>query len=403
MKPKRRLRLTSLALAAILLCLAFSGQAEAIGLNTRGKAVVDLKQRLFDLGYYDSLKKISDVFTKDTAEKVRAFQAASGLPETGEADAATLAALYAPDAAKAPLPAARQPAFNTQPDAAVSFPADLPVRDAEGFLLDAGEPFVYRDREAGVWLYLSRTMQAQVTRRYQTAGRIEWFEAYVRYKEGGRPKSLESGKDGKTFQQPLKMLEDHQEVVLAVSDDFYRYREKYRQRVGIVVRDGQIKSDRTYAQNHARIPSLEVLAMFADGSMKTFDSDAHTAREYIDMGVTDTWAFGPVLVQSGEVPRYFYSQDYRSYREPRCALGMMAPGSYCALVITGRKENSKGAYFGWMAEKMKEMGAVEALNLDGGGTTALVFMGELLNHGPKNQSSRALSGLITFAEKADAE
>ena len=53
---------------------------------------------------------------------------------------------------------------------------------------------------------------------------------------------------------------------------------------------------------------------------------------------------------------------------------MIAPGSCCALVITGRKEGSKGAYFGWMAEKRLEMGAQEALNLDGGGTSALVFM-----------------------------
>ena len=391
-------RLAGAVLVVLLFCLAFSGQAETVGLNSRGKAVIDLKQRLFDLGYYDSLKNITDVFTKDTAEKVRAFQAANGLPETGEADAATLAALYAPEVVKVPLDPERLPPYNLQPDVAVSFPADLPARDEQGFLLDAESPFVYQSREAGVWLYLSATMQAQVIRYYQTAGKLEWFEAYIRYKDGGKPQSIESKSDGKGFQSPLKMLEGRGDIILAITDDFYRYREEHNQRVGIVVRDGQIKSDRTYAQNHARIPPLEVLAMFADGSMKTFDSDAHTAREYIDMGVTDTWAFGPALVQGGEVPRYFYSEDYRSYREPRCALGMVAPGSYCALIITGRKEDSKGAYFGWMAEKMKEMGAVEALNLDGGGTTALVFMGELLNHSPKSQNSRPLSGLIGFAE-----
>ena len=77
-------------------------------------------------------------------------------------------------------------------------------------------------------------------------------------------------------------------------------------------------------------------------------------------------------------------------------MGMVKPGKYCALVITGRKEGSRGATFGWMAEKMLAMGAVEALNLDGGGTTALVFLGELLNKSEKNQTSRAVSGLIAF-------
>ena len=155
-------------------------------------------------------------------------------------------------------------------------------------------------------------------------------------------------------------------------------------------------ADRTYEQDRSRIPSLEVMAEFEDGTLKTFASDAYTAQQYLDMGVTDTWSFGPALVQEGEVPRYFYSKDYRSYREPRCAFGMVGPNEYCALIITGRKDGSRGASFGWMAEKMAAMGAIEALNLDGGGSVALVFMGELLNKSENHQSNRAVSGMIGF-------
>ena len=45
---------------------------------------------------------------------------------------------------------------------------------------------------------------------------------------------------------------------------------------------------------------------------------------------------------------------------------------------------------------MQAMGAVEALNLDGGGTAAMVFDGELLNHSESNQTTRAVTGLIGF-------
>ena len=391
-------RLACLALTGLLLWPAYAGQAEALGLHDTGVQVKALKQRLFDLGYMLSVSKASDSYTQDTAEVVRAFQKANGLPETGEADAATMAALHSPQAVKAPLPEDR-PRYNTQPDTVISFPLDLPLRDEQGFLLYAGEPFIYNDREAGVWLYLSQSTQVRIIRHYQAKGQLEWFEAYVSYKEGSMPRSLASKKDGEIFQSPLKMLEDHPDIVLAITDDFYRYREQNRQHTGVVVREGVVKSEHTYAQDRSRIPSLEVLALFGDGRLKTFASDAHTGQEYLAMGVTDTWAFGPALVQEGEVPRYFYSKDYRSYREPRCALGMIAPGSYCALVITGRKEGSKGAYFGWMAEKMKEMGATEALNLDGGGTAAIVFMGEILNHSEQNQNSRAESGMIGFPAK----
>ncbi len=86
--------------------------------------------------------------------------------------------------------------------------------------------------------------------------------------------------------------------------------------------------------------------------------------------------------------------SYYHYREPRCAIGMIEPYHYIILTVRGRANDSKGAYLGWLAEKMLELGAVEAINLDGGGTVCLVFMGELLN---KKSASRDVSSLIVFA------
>ncbi len=388
-----------LAVALLWGALPFSAFALETSLKegSRGQEVLDLKTRLFDLGYIQSLKNVSNRYTADTAEKVKKFQLQNSLPQTGEADLDTLEAIYSPQAVKAPLSDDR-PMYNILPDTMLQmdFPG-MPALDEAGFLASPGNPYVYGDRDVGIWRYISGSLRVDIARYHQSDGEIEWFEVYVSFSEGGKPVTVESRKDGTAFQSPLRLAEEAQ-AVCAITDDFYRYRVKYKQRPGIVVRDSEIKADRTYAQDRSRIPSLEVLAMFGDGTLKTFASDAHTAQEYIDMGVTDTWAFGPALVQEGEVPRYFYSKDYRSYREPRCAFGMLEPGKYCALVITGRKIGSRGAYFGWMAEKMQAMGAKEALNLDGGGTVALIFQGEMINHSEKNQSSREVSGLIAFRE-----
>jgi len=393
-----------LALAAALLCAALPfpslARGTALKEGSRGQKVLDLKIRLFDLGYLQSLKNVTDRFTADTAEKVEAFQIRNGLLPTGEADPETLEAMFTAQAVKAPLPKDR-PIYNILPDTVpqTDYPG-MPALDEAGFLAEPGDPYVYSDRDAGIWRYVSGSLRVDIMRYYQSENEIEWFEVYVSYGAEGRPVTVESRRDGAFFQSPLTLAKQA-EAVCAITDDFYRYRVKHKQRTGVVVRDGEIKADRTYAQDRSRIPSLEVLAMFGDGTLKTFASDAHTAQEYIDMGVTDSWAFGPALVQEGEVPRYFYSKDYRSYREPRCAFGMIEPGRYCALVITGRKTGSRGAYFGWMAEKMLAMGAKEALNLDGGGTVALIFQGDILNHSEKNQSSRQVSGLIAFAEPAN--
>ena len=58
---------------------------------------------------------------------------------------------------------------------------------------------------------------------------------------------------------------------------------------------------------------------------------------------------------------------------------MSEPGHYLLLSVQGRREDSKGTFLQRMAEMMKERGVTQALNLDGGNTMALVFMGEMLN------------------------
>ncbi len=391
--------LVSLLSLLLICCLVFSGAAEYQTLQSgdRGDAVRKMKLRLFDLGYTKSLKDNKSVFTKDTVRELIDFQQANALAGTGVADEATLTKLFAKDAVKAPLPEDRI-IYNIDPDSVPQPIYDEPAElTEEGFLLPGSAPFVHKDRENGYWLYVSENIRVEVTRLYQAQGKLEWFEAFITYKEGGMPKSVHSRNDGKRSDDPLKLAEEVG-AVLAINDDYYRYRVKAGERVGVIVRESTAMSDNTTPQNHSRIPSLEVMALFNDGRMQTFDSDAYTAQDYIDMGVTDTWAFGPILVQDGEIPRYYYSKDYRTYQEPRTAVGMIGHNQYCALMVTGRKENSKGATFGWMAEKMLAMGAKEALNLDGGGSAVMVFMDEILNKSLNNQTARDISGIIAFCD-----
>ena len=49
------------------------------------------------------------------------------------------------------------------------------------------------------------------------------------------------------------------------------------------------------------------------------------------------------------------------------------------MTVEGRHSASKGTGLAWLAMRMQELGVQEAVNLDGGNTTALVFRGELLN------------------------
>lgn len=404
--PRRYRRLAALCFAVLALGVAAlspphavaAGEYRELNVGATGEDVTALKSRLFELGYYLTTK-VSKAYNEDTARKVGEFQKRNGMEPTGIATLETQALLFSKEATPQPLPTS-VPWPGTEPTSGPSKWLWFPGVGPEGFLSNPkANPIIHSDDQDGRWIYVGASLRVDIKRFRRADVPLEWYEVDIRVAPGTLPRALLSAKGGTRFELPLNLAQEAG-AVFAITDDFFGYRTVNKKRVGIVLRDGKILSERTYEQDRSRIPSLEVLALHADGTLKTYDSDAHTGEEYLQMGVTDTWAFGPVLVRDGEVPRYYYSEDYRSYREPRCAFGMAEPGHYLALVVTGRRTSSKGAYFGWMAEKMKRMGAVEALNLDGGNTVALVFMDRVLNKydGRNQESNRKVSGVIAFCD-----
>jgi exopolysaccharide biosynthesis protein len=69
--------------------------------------------------------------------------------------------------------------------------------------------------------------------------------------------------------------------------------------------------------------------------------------------------------------------------------------------VNGREDKYRGVTMDWLADKLVEMGAVNAINLDGGGTCSVVFMGERINH--TGSSPRYLHSVIGFGTMEQAE
>ena len=96
--------------------------------------------------------------------------------------------------------------------------------------------------------------------------------------------------------------------------------------------------------------------------MKCFDCEAYTAEEYLAMGATDVFTFGPILVTNGQPGPQMSNTKYYHFKEPRCALGMVEPGHYIILTVKGRSDDSAGCYFSWLSDRMIDLGVQEALN-----------------------------------------
>ncbi|MBQ9263865.1 MAG: phosphodiester glycosidase family protein [Clostridia bacterium] len=420
-------RITHILAFLCLGCLLCGGSLSAEEYRTlkqgdKGQAVTALKQRMYELEYFTSTK-FSAEFNATTKERLVELQEKNGLTADGVATPEVQALIFSddclprsatprPQALSTPAPALPQAAVDTTAEASAPLSTAIPVQrtpletpigapglTAEGFLPEGQAPYSYADRKSGVWSYISAATHIEI-RQHTAPGPLKWLEVSIQLQDPSHLRSMLSHgkKIGTSLVLPSKIMEDHGHPVLAFNDDFFGYRVRYGGKIGVIVRDGAILYDDPRKANSSVFPPLDVLAVFEDGSMKTFLSDAHSAQEYLDMGVRDTYAFGPILVQDGKINPN--AKKYGTNRSPRLALGMTADGTIKVIDVLGRRKDAVGVTVEWMAEKMREVGCVEALNLDGGNTTCLIFMGDMINR-PENTAKkdvRYISGLIGVEE-----
>ena len=255
---------------------------------------------------------------------------------------------------------------------------ETPVRDAEGFLAEDGE-FVHENDEAGLWIYLSPTLQVEIRRQRDERIPLVWFETDIRTRGEERFRTVMTDPEhpGKKNRYPFDIARD-EGFVLGFSDDFYAERMSKKQTVGIIIREGEIIHSKTAKKRTSHLPNLDMMIQYPDGVLEVCECTEYTAEELIGKGALNVFSFGPILIRDGEIDGKMYGSHYRSI-EPRHALGMIEPGHYLLLSVQGRRKDSKGTMLQRVAEMMKERGVTQALNLDGGNTMALVFRGRMLN------------------------
>ena len=136
---------------------------------------------------------------------------------------------------------------------------DLPARDAEGFLQEEGE-FIHEDSEAGLWIYLSRTLQVEIRRQKDERIPLIWFETEIRTRGEERFRTVMTDPEhpGKKNRYPFDIARD-EGFVLGFSDDFYAERMNKKETVGIIIREGEIISSRTAKKRTSHLPNLDMM------------------------------------------------------------------------------------------------------------------------------------------------
>lgn len=176
---------------------------------------------------------------------------------------------------------------------------------------------------------------------------------------------------GQNIAQPTLAIAQEHQAKLAINGDYYGTRPD-----GYVIRDGVLYRD------IVRKDPREDLCVWYDGDMTVMYEEHISAADLIDSDVMHVFSFGPTLIQDGQIVVEEYSEikvNRAPIANPRTAIAMIEPLHYLFVVADGRTEKSKGLTLYELAQVLEELEVSIAYNLDGGGSTTMVYENEVVN------------------------
>nr|WP_314834072.1 phosphodiester glycosidase family protein [uncultured Oribacterium sp.] len=196
---------------------------------------------------------------------------------------------------------------------------------------------------------------------------------------------------GRNITDTTSDMAEENNAVLAINGDYYGARQS-----GYVIRNGVVY--RSQGSNG------EDMVISKDGSLSFISESDTTTDSLMQKQAWQVLSFGPVLVENGEVAVSENDEvGMAMASNPRTAIGTVAKNHYLFVVSDGRTSESAGLSLYEMANFMKSLGATNVYNLDGGGSSTMVFQGEVVNNPTTNGnkiSERAVSDILYIGKSS---
>ena len=196
---------------------------------------------------------------------------------------------------------------------------------------------------------------------------------------------------GSNITQTTSEMAAANSAILAINGDYYGANKR-----GYVIKNGVLYRD-TVRQGD----DTEDLAIYADGSFAIIDETEITAQALLDSGVVQLLSFGPTLIENGTIQVSSSDEVSRAKTSnPRTAIGIIDNLHYIIVVADGRTSESDGLSLLELAQLMESYGCTTAYNLDGGGSSTMVFNGTVINQPTTNGNDiteRSVSDIVYIA------
>ena len=190
---------------------------------------------------------------------------------------------------------------------------------------------------------------------------------------------------GRNVTDTTSDMAENNNAVLAINGDYYGARQS-----GYVIRNGKLYRDTS--------GNRDALVIQKNGEFKFVSESETSASDLLQDGALQVFSFGPVLLNNGEISVGENDEvGMAMASNPRTAIGYLGNNHYVFVVSDGRTSESAGLSLYELASFMKELGVKDAYNLDGGGSSTMVFKGEIINNpttSGRSGEERAVSDIV---------
>lgn len=174
-------------------------------------------------------------------------------------------------------------------------------------------------------------------------------------------------------------------AILAINGDYYGVQQK-----GYVLKNGKIY--RNTSNNR------EDLVIYKDGSWKIINENDISLEKLVEDGAYNILSFGPALIENGKISVSESDEVGKAKASnPRTAIGIIDDNHYVFVVSDGRTSISEGLSLYELASIMEDLDCRIAYNLDGGGSSTMVFNGNVINNpttGGNRIKERSVSDIV---------
>lgn len=190
--------------------------------------------------------------------------------------------------------------------------------------------------------------------------------AYLEVKNKGKYPQFSVGYEEKELKTTPTFAKENK-AFAAINGTFFDI--KNGGSVDFIKSEGKVINQNRMDKNEKRARHQQAAVVINDGklNLKKWDGTATWEQNLPEKDVMNS---GPLLIFNDET-EVLDTTAFTKLRHPRSAIGIKPNGKIILLTVDGRQENAAGMSLHELTKIMKWLGCTSAINLDGGGSTAL--------------------------------